>query len=268
MKLALIDRLKWKMEKIVESHPYSYFIVKKAFHVSPFLLPHDKTFFGLRHLIHEGKGLFLDVGANDGVSALSFRKINKTYRIVSIEPNIYHANSLRRVKRKITDFDFMIAAAGDRESVMILYTPHYLGVPLHSAASLLLDQLRLSIESNFPGYIVKRIKYSSQEVKVITLDSLHLHPSIIKVDAEGYDMHVLRGLKCTIEYHRPYIMVENSQCTFNELSEFCNELSYVVLSYDYQTNKFRLDMKETVRNVFCIPGEKTERLWESGLVLT
>ena len=232
MSFAFIDRIKWKMEKIVERHPYSYFIVKKAFHMFPFLLPHDKNVFGLRNVIHEGQGLFLDVGANDGVSALSFRKINKTYRIVSIEPNMYHANSLRRVKRKIADFDFMITAAGDRESVMTLYTPHYLGVPLHSAASLFLDQLRLSMESNFPGYIAKRIRYSCQEVKVITLDSLHLHPSIIKVDAEGYDMHVLRGLKCTIECHRPYIMAEHNQFTFNALREFCNDLSYVLLSYD------------------------------------
>jgi hypothetical protein len=54
----------------------------------PFLLPHDKSYRALRHFITlRPNGLFLDVGANDGISALSFRRFDKTYRILSLEPN-------------------------------------------------------------------------------------------------------------------------------------------------------------------------------------
>ncbi len=48
------------------------------------------------------------------------------------------------------------------------------------------------------------------EVKAVTLDSLLLNEKVnfIKVDAEGYDLHVLKGAKETIARCRPVIIAE------------------------------------------------------------
>lgn len=48
----------------------------------------------------------------------------------------------------------------------------------------------------------------SDIVPVETLDSFHLQPGLIKIDAEGYEVRVLRGAKATIAKHRPVIIAE------------------------------------------------------------
>src|SRR5262245_52664590 len=72
-----------------ELHPYTWAVAWKAAHLMPFLLPHDKSYYALRHFIDAvPTGLFLDIGANDGISALSFRRFDKNYDILSLEPNV------------------------------------------------------------------------------------------------------------------------------------------------------------------------------------
>ncbi len=71
-----LGRLKWSVEQYFMHNFFLYFYTKKLFHVVPFLLPHERDYFGLKLILPEGDGLFLDIGANDGVSALSFRHIN------------------------------------------------------------------------------------------------------------------------------------------------------------------------------------------------
>src|SRR5690349_3822915 len=110
---SLLGRLKWSVERLFMHNFFLYFVTKKAFHVFPFLLPHEKDYFGLKLLLPEGDGLFLDIGANDGVSALSFRRINSTYAIFSVEPNPIQEPSLQRVKRRLKRFEFRLCAAGE-----------------------------------------------------------------------------------------------------------------------------------------------------------
>ena len=76
---AAFDRLKWSIEKYFLHNFYLYFLAKRLFHILPFLLPHEKDYFGLKRLLKEGDGLFVDIGANDGVSALSFRRMNSPH---------------------------------------------------------------------------------------------------------------------------------------------------------------------------------------------
>src|SRR5215831_370500 len=85
-----IGRLKWSVERFFMHNFFLYYYTKKLFHVLPFMLPHEKDYFGLKLLLKPGDGLFLDVGANDGISALSFRHINSSYAILSLEPNPLH----------------------------------------------------------------------------------------------------------------------------------------------------------------------------------
>src|SRR5260370_4334356 len=75
-----------------------------------FLLPHDKSYFALRHFIAlKPNGLFIDVGANDGISALSFRQFDRTYRILSLEPNYLLESSLKKIKARDPHFAYFMS---------------------------------------------------------------------------------------------------------------------------------------------------------------
>ena len=88
--------------RVAVSNPVTWKLSWEAVHRLPFLLPHDQSYYALRHFIKAApNGLFLDVGANDGISALSFRKFDKRYSILSLEPNIMHEPALKKIGQEI-----------------------------------------------------------------------------------------------------------------------------------------------------------------------
>jgi FkbM family methyltransferase len=228
---------------------FLYFYAKKLFHVIPFLLPHEKDYFGLRLLLDEGDGLFLDIGANDGVSALSFRRINSSYAILSLEPNPLHKNSLERVKRRLKRFDFRLCAAGDQTGWVTLTTPTFKGIPNHSGAFCSPEQ-RAIFEASFPAHVVRQLEYVSQTLPVIRVDDLHLSPTVVKIDAEGYDLKVIYGMEQTIRRCRPVLMIENNPSIIKGIMTLLLGMGYEVMEYDDKSDWLIPYSGRRTRNVF------------------
>lgn len=266
----MLRRLKYTLGAIVTKHPYFWYLAWKITPHLKFLLPHEKSYYGFRHLAKSGDGLFLDVGANNGLSALGFRHLIPQYRILSIEANRFHEPSLSRLKQKLKGFDYLISAAGHEDSEFILYTAMYGDMMLHTGASLNLEYLKKGLEGHFPKYVVKRLTYKEQVVKVIKLDALRIKPDIIKTDAEGFDFEVLVGLRETISACRPSVLVEYSPPLPNRLEPFCRELSYELFIYNDQDDKFTpFDAQRELQthlaggspvNLFLIPSERVKDL--------
>ena len=110
---ALIDSAVARCAQLAQRHPRLWKLAWDAIHRLPFLLPHDKSYRALRHFIAlKPEGLFLDVGANDGISALSFRRFSKSYRILSLEPNALLEPALKKLKASDPHFDYRMIGAG------------------------------------------------------------------------------------------------------------------------------------------------------------
>jgi len=244
-----IDRAKWSLEKYFMHNFFLYIVAKRLFHIFPFLLPHEKDYFGLKLLLDEGDGLFVDIGANDGVSALSFRRMNSTYSILSFEPNPLQKRSLDRVKTRLERFDFRLCAVGDQVGSVVLSMPTYNGIPLHSGAFCVPEQRNL-LEAAFPPRVVRRLKYIEQTVPVIRLDDLHLSPTVVKIDAEGYDLKIIHGMSETIRRCRPVLMVENNPLNIEAITKFLADMDYRIYEYDYPNRRFLPYGGGPTRNVF------------------
>ncbi len=269
-KVIRLWRLNFVIPRLLKYNAYTGFFGRKLFQYLPFLLPHDKSYYGFTHLVHTGDGLFLDIGANDGISAIGFRHIHSDYRILSIEPNRYHEPTLKQVKKKLKRFDYMIAAAGSESGQKVLHMPFYSGVPVHTAASVRPEFVEKSMKDQFKDLGRDKIAVLQQIVDVIRVDELNLVPDIIKIDAEGYDYQVLLGLTATISTHRPHVVVEYHPQLVNDLEKYFQALNYALYTYDYKANSFLAFHGETelkvygqtnvAKNIFCIPREKTEHL--------
>lgn len=263
-------RFGFAIPRLLRYNQYSGFFGRKIFPYIPFLLPHDKSYYAFANFIEKEKdGLFLDIGANDGISALGFRHINKDYRILSIEANLCHEPSLNKIKRKLKRFDYLMKAVGDEAGVLTLNIPLYKGIPVHTASSFYKEHVLSSMGEHFPGHEPFNLQFLQLTVEVITVDSLRLNPDIIKIDTEGFDYKTLRGMAQTIDRCRPYVGVEYHASTWSLIQNFFAQRNYQLYFYHIKRNTFiPLDVGAADAelasgrqvNVFCVPDEKIKRL--------
>lgn len=195
--------------KVLRGNAWLYSAARRASLVANFVAkrPHEPDFRWLARLT--GDGVFLDVGANSGQSALSFRMFNRQVPIVSLEPNPACEPDLRLVRRLIPRFDYAMIAAGDHCGTVALTVPTVGNVAASQAASLdpgFITRRRHQIERRTGG----RVALSEVTVPVATVDSLGLHVLAMKIDVEGTELDVLEGAARTVDRQRPVVMLEAS----------------------------------------------------------
>ncbi len=263
----MINSLKYRLAKLVETHPYPWFVAWTLMHKLTFLLPHDKSYFALRHFCRGSDNqLFVDVGANSGISALSFRRLNKEIPIFSIEPNVLHAKSLGKFSKQLQPFNYLLKGVGNEETEETFYTPVYKGVVLHTFTSFSEEQVLEAVRKSFGSKIAEKTMINKSNAHIICLDQLKLKPSIIKIDAEGFDYNVLLGAQKTLEVERPFLMVEACHSDIERFDLFFKSIGFEMLNYHYEVNAFSpyhvksLNYISGSRNIFAVPSEKMKLL--------
>jgi len=156
------------------------------------------------------RGLFVDVGANMGFSAISFRNVNSTMRIMSFEILPVLRGVLELLRERVSNFDFRMCGISDHDGVAELFVPVFddlLCTPLaslHRAA--FTPTHRLAEWKLFTGQ--DDFELLQLPVELATLDRFALAPEIIKIDVEGGEMAALRGMERTLATWRPLVMCE------------------------------------------------------------
>jgi FkbM family methyltransferase len=243
---------------LVQRHPYLWKFAWETIHRLPILLPHDKSYRALRHFIAlKPEGLFLDVGANDGISALSFRRFSKSYRILSLEPNPLLEPKLKRLKEFDPRFDYKIVGAGSVRERMKFFVPIYKNVVLHTFTSSNRDHILAAIVESFGRAVADTVEIKAFDCDIIPIDALNLEPTIVKIDVEGLDYAVIQGLNATLERARPMIIIELGAAEYQQINEHLSERDYVLLNYNIFSDSFSpapaaFDASR-YRNYFAVP---------------
>lgn len=200
--------------------------------------PHDYDYAAFA-LFPQSDGLFLDIGANAGMSSMSLRIYQRRAAILAIEPNPYHEPDLRWTQRVVGRMEFGLWAAGDAPGQAELYVPIYRGVPLTAEASLsrrfveespsLRDQLGDRMRPPAFEIVCRR-------VEVRRLDDLRLKPAFVKVDVQGSEQATLTGLRATLQAYGPPVLVESPS---EETKLFMSSLGYEAYAYDHLMRRLR-----------------------------
>jgi FkbM family methyltransferase len=263
----MITQLLSACGRLAELHPYSWKLAWEAVHRLPFLLPHDKSYNALKHFVAAApSGLFLDIGANDGISALSFRRFSRNYRILSLEPNTLLEPALKRIKSADPLFDYRMVGAGSAPARIEFFMPVYRGILLHTFTSGSRDQVQHAIKEQFGAAVARNTTIEAVNGEVVRPDDLQLDPAIVKIDAEGFDYDILLGLAETIARSRPFIVIEVAWTEQGQFAGFLKTHDYVLIGYDIPADCFTANpempgsRKPKQRNFFAIPREKLDAL--------
>lgn len=253
--MPAIDRSSLKHRLV--RFPRLYQAVARLHRVARYVrrVPHEPEFayFGT---LPDRDGLFLDIGANTGTSAMSFRIYNKRSRILSIEPNPVHRRDLEIVKRLVPQFEYMICGAGEYNERLTLHVPVYRGIPVTGEASLTPDHL--VVENSWflrdvPGASPADFSVMDVPVEVRRLDELELTPQYVKIDVEGAELSVLKGLDETIRRCRPIMLIE--EVAMPDVREHLEELDYDVFGFAASSERLVPYEAGIFGNVFCVPRD-------------
>jgi FkbM family methyltransferase len=166
---------------------------------------------------------FYDVGANVGFfSLIAARKVGPRGRVYAFEPVPGNASAIARGARindlrNITVFAEAVGAATGRAELLLAH--HIGGAVLASAGA--------------PPDMSGRI-----QVDVVTLDDAIVGrrlrpPSLIKIDVEGAEIDVLRGMAETLRTHRPTIIYEIDDATRDGLNQKARVIGSLLTAAGY-----------------------------------
>lgn len=254
--------LKRTVKNFIEQRPHLWRLVWETAQSSNIFLPHDPTYKALPYLIRDTQSIILDIGANQGISALSFRKLCPSNPIISFEPNFALEADLQRVERRIDNFEFHMCGLGDVEGEFELFVPKYKNVYLHTFSSLDRNSLEKAIMETYSSAVSRFIEITSFICKIRTLDSFGYSPNVLKVDAEGFEEKIFAGGEATLHRHRPSIIFEAVHGALGKILEKLRSLEYKIVSFIPSQDAFQPFQEKSgvpyvsgSRNLIAVSGD-------------
>jgi FkbM family methyltransferase len=129
-------------------------------------------------------GLFVDVGANIGVLSVYASKLGFSVLALEPQPEVFAALQDNLAANHVDGTAYRLAAWRERDTLRMKK-----------------DQKNLVLSKLDPA--------GDLEVQAITLDSLGVSPAVVKVDVEGAEVEVMRGMGKTLERAHPALVYES-----------------------------------------------------------
>lgn len=269
--MKLINIIKYKLVRSIEKNPTINLLIYNNIRFFKFLLPHEKDFLGMKLVCKNIKNeIFLDIGANLGISTMGFRQMGFVNKIYIFEPNYeIYKKYLIPLKKKNSNIYLKNYALGDKNQVKSFFVPYFKNNPIHYFGSFDKKYIVSSIKMTFPK-LFNQIIIKKKKIKIRKFDNsnINIKPHFIKIDVEGYDHVVIKGLMKTINKYNPIILVEYNVENFHLILKYLrNYKPYVynikdnnllkLKKYFYKTMISRSNKSNLLsnRNIFFIPNE-------------
>lgn len=178
----------------------------------------DNIYFKYKEFLPKGDGIVFDIGSQYGDYAIACNKLYGSKPVIAFEP-------LQR-NYKIAKRNIKLSKAGDSVflSDYAISDCEILGMSNNS----MLTNLDLFGKWFKPDFIVlDNLVKGLERNYIIKID-------IIKIDVEGFEMHVLESAINTIKKYKPKIIIETHNYRLFDLAfNFLGELGYDLIYSDY-----------------------------------
>lgn len=200
--------------------------------------------------------IFLDIGANIGQHSLFASKIvGNTGKIIAFEPlkDIYKQFKESIEKNNFTNLFIYNNACGEINKKI----PIYLNIKNMGGSSLIKNTYNSVKDLSEVIEVINPTNILNRETKI----------NFIKIDVEGYELEVLKGLKDIIQKFKPKILLEYSPYYYKiknfgddsqKILDFLFENNYSVFDVELDKMVYKTDYDEYINktyqtNFFCNP---------------
>ncbi len=223
---------------------------------------HESDFKFYENFSQIDAGVFLDIGANIGQSAVSFAHANGRMKILSFEPNATLAPNLTFCRALLRgQMEFYLYGIGKNDQEHTFYVPKAEESYFTQEGSF--DPKEFA-NANWRKRIQPYLKNAESPVELAEfnfeikkLSDKTLCTYFVKIDTQGKELDVLDGLQSLIERCRPVIMIEKSSDR-QRMTAVSNKLpNYRLYYYHYADN--RLGQTDSCSpNYFLVPRKLTK----------
>jgi FkbM family methyltransferase len=228
--------------------PTAFFLARRVIVLLRFYarVVYDPDLLFVRYLAP--RPLLIDVGANAGQSALCMAMLRPDAGIVSFEANADNVRDLAFVRRILGNrYVYHHIGLSDRNGSAVLKVPVVGRTPVPGESSFI-DEFDSSIESR----IGKISRVVGQEVRLKTFDSFGLRPAFVKIDVQGHELEVLRGMAATLAACKPVLLLERG-FRLEEIRDYLSASGYELCQFDRKQGLLvPCDLPEG-KNYFAVP---------------
>ncbi|HEY9269611.1 FkbM family methyltransferase [Achromobacter sp.] len=178
--------------------------------------------------------------------------------VISFEPNMLYASVLQGVRELLGNekFAFHMCGLSDTECERDLYIPYVDDVPYMQEASTVLAQFEKPwVHDRLRGY-GRKIEIIPVRASFKVADEVVQEADVVKIDAEGAEMSVLRGMSRVIENNSPIFLIENND--WSVVTEFLRGYGYGV--YQYRKDVGLQPLSGATTNCLYLKAEHSEAL--------
>lgn len=195
-------------EKIVRSHPLVYFLFRQLIKYTNIF---EDDAYGVSYLRFDKKINIIDVGASDGIASKFFLKKLNVANILCFEPNAPYVKILRKMNyNNMRVYNYGI---GEKDEKYTVYYPRYkfFKKNLDLVTYTFYSKKDLENQINLDFKFKKNIEIIKTQINLKKINKLNLKTSLIKIDVNGHELSVIKGLHNIIKKDKPALIIETDK---------------------------------------------------------
>ena len=196
------------LEKIVRSHPLLYFVTRYFIRFTN-IFEQDAN--GVSYINFSQKINIIDVGASDGIASKFFSRKLNVNKLICFEPYIPYVKILKKLGiENIKIYPYGIDKYNKYYNV---FFPRYkfFSKNLDLITYTFYDKKKLIKQINLDFVFKKNIEIVKQKIYLKKIKNIKTKIHFIKIDVNGHEFSVIKGLEEIIKRDKPALMIETGE---------------------------------------------------------
>ena len=237
------------LESIIRRNALLYYLIRN---IVIYFNIFEEDFKILTKYFKDKKINIIDVGASDGISANFFLKNLNVNKIYCYEPHKIFIKDLVKYKKDNKKIILKKYGISSRENKIIVYYPSikFFGLNLPLLTYTFYDKSELKKQIKLDFYNYQKISIDRATINLKKFNLVNTKIDLIKIDVNGFELEVVKGMLNQIKRDRPLMVIEN-----NNGIEKINSLlkKYKYKKFYNISSKFKPHKNQKVLDIFFIP---------------